>query len=60
VVKKIGVELNAQPDSEADAARVIEILSRTATGLAMDGVWCELTITPFESTAIEELENKDD
>lgn len=46
--KRIGVNLTVHPNNELDAARVVERLSSMAAGFAMDGTWCELTLTPFE------------
>jgi hypothetical protein len=53
--EQIGVTFVAHPKTEADAARVVEAIARMAASFAMDGIWNEITLTPF-SLLVGELE----
>lgn len=44
----VGLALHVMPDTDEDAAKVTEILTRTAVGLALDGISCEVRCTPFD------------
>jgi hypothetical protein len=55
---RVVVELACHPNDEVQAARVVEVLSRTATGLAMDGVNCRIDLMPIE-VITEEIEDND-
>lgn len=45
----IAVTLTALPDTQEDAARIVEVLTRTATGLAFDGLSVQVNITPYDT-----------
>jgi hypothetical protein len=44
----VGLDLHVQPDTDTDAAKVTEVLTRAAIGLALDGISCELRCTPYD------------
>jgi hypothetical protein len=48
MARLVSVTLRAMPDSDADAAKIIEILSRASVGIAMDGTSCDLQVVPYE------------
>jgi hypothetical protein len=55
-VEKIGLTLSVHPNNPGEAAQAVETLSRMAAGFALEGIWCELTLTPFELIT-EEIES---
>lgn len=48
-VRLVGVALHVLPDSDLDAAKVTEVLTRAAIGLALDGISCDVRFTPYDS-----------
>jgi hypothetical protein len=44
----VGLDLHVLPDSDSDAAKVTEVLTRAAIGLALDGISCEVRCTPYD------------
>jgi hypothetical protein len=44
----VGLALHVLPDTDADAAKVTEILTRAAIGLALDGISAEVRCTPYD------------
>jgi hypothetical protein len=44
----IGINLNVLPRTQEEAIKIIEVLSRAATGLALEGISVSLGITPYE------------
>lgn len=44
----VGVNLHVMPDTDADAAKVTEVLTRAAIGLALDGIPCDVRVTPYD------------
>lgn len=45
----IGLKLTVLPDTSEQAARVTDRIANLMTGLAMDGIASELTVTPYTS-----------
>lgn len=44
----IGITLTALPEKQEQAAKVTEVLSRAAAGLAFDGLTVSLSLTTYE------------
>lgn len=44
----IGIKVSIMPETQEQAARVIETLSNVLTGFAMDDIPGDITITPFD------------
>jgi len=44
----VGITLHVQPDTDQDAAKVVEVLTRTAVGMALDGISSEIRLTPYD------------
>lgn len=55
---RVIVDLCCHPNDEAQSARVVEVLSRTATGLAMDGINCRIDLMPIE-VIVEEIDSSE-
>lgn len=48
MARLVGITLQALPDTDADAAKVTEVLSRAAVGLAMDGISADVKVVPYD------------
>lgn len=44
----IGITLTVLPDTEPDATKVVEVLSRAAAGLAFDGLSVALSLGTYD------------
>lgn len=44
----VGVDLSVLPSSDEEAAQVVEVLTRTAVGLALDGMSVQVRCTPYD------------
>lgn len=44
----IGIALTVLPDAQEDALKVVEVLSRTAIGLAFDGLSATISFTIYD------------
>lgn len=46
--KELAISVNVNPETQEEAMKVVEVLSRTAAGLALDGISVSLNFTSFE------------
>lgn len=44
----IGIALTVLPDTQEEALKVVEVLSRAATGLVFDGLTCTVSFTVYD------------
>lgn len=44
----IGIALTVLPDTQEQALKVVEVLSRAATGLVFDNLTCTISFTVYE------------
>ena len=44
----LSISLHTHPESEEEAVKITEVLSRAAAGLAFDGVACGIQFTTYE------------
>jgi hypothetical protein len=51
----VGVRVEVLPDSDEDVAKVVDVLARAATGLAMDGISANVRLTAYEHDPDEEV-----
>jgi hypothetical protein len=54
----MGISLSALPATPEEATKIIEVLSRTAAGLGLEGISCALNINSFDDEEEDGTDNE--